>query len=87
MKKICEIDGVEVYAAHGVRAWHNAFRQRRHKINPQWVEAAFTPAQRLFMRERHMVFRPHPRYSPAIEVFIDDADLSERDWTVIRMLF
>jgi hypothetical protein len=83
VRKICEIDDVEVYAEHGVRAWQD----RRHKINPAWLEVAFTPAQQLFMQDRHMVFRPHPGYSPTIEVFIDETDLTERDWTLIRLLF
>jgi hypothetical protein len=87
MKKICEIDDVEVFAEHGVKAWHNRWQDRRHKINPAWVEAAFTPAQRLFMQDRHIVFRPHPGYSPTIEVFIDESTLDSRDWTVLRLLF
>ena len=88
MKKICEIDEVQVYAGHGISSWNSMGRdQRRHKINPEWVEVAFTPAQKLFMRNKHIVFRPHPSHSPTIEVFVDESTLDNSDWTMLRLLF
>jgi hypothetical protein len=84
MRKICEIDGVEVYqkARYIVRQPTCITR-----IGTEWLEAAFTPAQLKFLEKRHAVLRPHPKHNPKLELFIDETDLDRRDWTVLHLLF
>jgi hypothetical protein len=85
MKKICEIDDVAIHAEHGVTSkitW-----SRRRIPDPEWIAVAFTPAQRLFMENKKIAFRFHPKHNPTIEVFIDESELDSRDWTVLRLLF
>lgn len=86
MKKICEIDSVELYAENSIPPWYNAWSKKRI-INPEWVKFALTPAQLLFLENHKVVFRPHPRHNPTIEVFIDETVLDSRSWTMLYLLF
>ena len=87
MRKICEIDSIAAYGQGATASvWHNGWSRRR-KINPVWIEQVLSPAQLRYVENRKTVFRPHPRHSPTIEMFIDEENLSERDWTLIRILF
>ncbi len=85
MKKICEINEIKVHAKHGVTS--KIIWNKRRKPDPEWVTVAFTPAQKLFIADKKIVFRPHPRHYPTTEVFIDESELDSRDWTVLRLLF
>jgi hypothetical protein len=86
VKKICEINCIELYSQHPISAWNNAWSKKR-KIRPEWIEVALTPAQRKFIENRSPVFRPHPRHSPTIELFIEETTMSDRDWTIAALLF
>ena len=84
MRKICEINGIEVYqqAPYIVRQPTCLTR-----IGTDWLEAAFTPSQLKFLEKQKAVLRPHPKYNPKLELFIDETDLDSRDWTVLHLLF
>jgi hypothetical protein len=93
MRKIHQIDSIQVYSDTGLFAYlrHRPYtrrpRSRNQHLHDAWISAALTPAQQRFIENRITTFRPHPRHSPTVEVYIDEADLTERDWTLIRLLF
>jgi hypothetical protein len=93
MRKIHEINSIAVYSqtghfAHlGHRTYTRKPNTRNAHMHDEWISAALTPAQVRFIENRITTFRPHPRHSPTVEVYIDEADLTERDWTLIRLLF
>lgn len=87
MKKICEIDGAESYARTGELPLLNSWKSRRYCVNSAWLELHFTDAQRRFLDQLTWTARPHPKHNPTIELFVDETDLTDRDWTVIRLLF
>ena len=93
MRKIYEIDSIKLYADTGIYAVlrHSAFTRRPNTptqhTHDQWIGAALSPAQFRFIEDKNATFRPHPRHSPTVEVFIDEHTLTERDWTIIRLLF
>ena len=85
MRKITQLDAIESYRQTGIMPWlHPA---AKHRLKPEWVEQAFDPAQRQFLEKHSYTARPHPRHNPTVEIFIDEHILTERDWTVIRLLF
>ena len=85
MRKICEIDAAEVYHRSGEMPWDNSLRKSR--LNTAWIQQAFTTPQRQFLEKHRYTLRPHPKHNPTVELFIDEQDLRETDWTVIRLLF
>lgn len=91
MKKICEIDSVQVYADTGVMPWRNNPRytcnRRRHSLEPKWFLAAFTPAQQTLLTKLEYRARPHPRDSPRVEIYINHYNCTEQDWTMLRLVF
>jgi hypothetical protein len=90
LRKIAEIDSAAVYAARGLLPFKHFTRyngKMRWKADPQWIEVALTPAQYNFLKDRTVVFRPHPRHNPTIEVFVDKTTLSERDKFILSLLF
>ena len=93
MRKICEIDAIRVYEQTGVFAHlgHSTYIRKPNTRNAhrhdEFLRAAFTPAQLNFIQNRTTVFRPHPGHSPTIEVFVNKLRLSERDYTLIGLLF
>jgi hypothetical protein len=89
VKKIFEIDGIKIFHETGMTAGLTPVSPRRKKRipDPNWVAVAFTPAQQMFIADKKMVFRPHPRHNPTIEVFIDESALDERDWFMLHLLF
>lgn len=76
MKKIAEIDSVEIYQKTQLMPRHEG-----------WWEVAFTEPQQRFLKKHHCVSRPHPKHSPTVELFIDEHSLTERDWTLLALLF
>ncbi len=93
MRKIFEIDSIEVYNRTGVFAHlgHRTYTRKPNTRNAhfhdEWLKAALTPAQQKFIKDRITVFRPHPRHSPTVEVYVDEQQLTDRDWTAIKLLF
>lgn len=84
MKKICEIDAAEVYHQTGELPWQGT---TKHRLQPEWCELVFTTPQLKFLEKHSYTARPHPRHSPTVEIFINEQDLTEQDWTLIRLLF
>lgn len=85
MRKICEIDGAESYNRTGelpLAGWHS-----KNRVNTQWVKLHFTEAQQQFLDKHQWSIRHHPRHFPTLELFVDETDLTEQDWTVVRLLF
>lgn len=91
MKKICEIDSVQVYTDTGVLPWRINPRytngRRKHRLQTDWFEAAFSPAQQQLLIKLEYRARPHPRYSPRVEIYINHALCTEQDWTMLRLTF
>lgn len=93
MRKIYQIDAIRVYEQTGVFAQLDRRTRIRRPDRPRthwneaWIHAVFTPAQLNFIQNRTVIFRSHPRHSPTIEVFVDELELSERDYTLIGLLF
>jgi hypothetical protein len=93
MRKISEINSVAVYSRSGVfshlgpRAYTRRPNTRNAHQHDAWLRAALTPPQFGFIEKRITVFRPHPRHSPTVEVYVDEHELTESDWTVIHLLF
>lgn len=81
MKKITELDGARLYAQTGTMPWE------RKNLNREWLERAFTPAQRRFLEKHRYTARPHPKHSPTIEIFINEHTLQEQEYTMMRLLF
>jgi len=87
MRKIHEIDCVEV----GIHPYGQVGSRRRHrpsyKFKAEFIEAALSNGQLMFLEDKHWRMRPHPRHNPTIELFIEEEELTARDWTVIGLLF
>jgi len=86
MRKIVNIDGAASYAQTGCRPLVNVW-SKRYRVNPDWFDAHFTELQKKILNTRGYTIRPHPRHNPTLELFINETDLTKRDWTVIRLLF
>ena len=86
MKKICNIDGIAVYARNGI-AFDGWSSKNLTKRNLDWAKGAFSEPQLNMLNTHGYVLRSHPRHSPTIEVFIDDKTMSPEDWTMLRLLF
>lgn len=91
MKKICEIDAVRVYADTGVMPWRINPRytngRRRHRLQTEWFEAAFSPSQQTLLNKIGYTARPHPKHSPSVGIYIDRHAMTEQDWTMLRLIF
>jgi hypothetical protein len=93
MRKIHQIDSVQVYSDTGLFAHlrHRPYTRRPNTRNQHlhdaWIQAALTPAQFRFIENRITTFRPHPRHSPTVELYVDEQELTDRDWTLLRLLF
>jgi len=87
VKKICEIDPTLAYSQTDLRPFTVTWRKRRYRVNPKWFDAHFNTAQKQILEKYRYTIRPHPRHNPTIELFIDETELEERDWTMIRLLF
>jgi len=85
MKKICEIDSVHSFAKTSylpmIHVWS------RKQVNPKWYHSHFSKKQQQFLEQHGYAIRPHPRHNPTLELFINEVNLTDRDWTVIRLLF
>ena len=86
MKKIQEIDGPASYERTGKPIFENPWHRRR-RVNPEWFHAQFTPAQQRFLETHGYAIRYHPRHNPTLEVFVNEENLTQRDWTAIHLLF
>ena len=86
MKKLCEIDSVEIYAKVGKRPFSNPWARKR-KVNPDWVSAALNNAQQTFLLDKKYVLRPHPKHSPTLELFVDPFTVSDCEWSMAHLLF
>ena len=84
MRKITQLDAIEVFVHTGIMPWQDT---TKHRLRLEWVEQAFDPAQRQFLEKHSYTARPHPKHSPTIEIFINEHILTERDWTLIGLLF
>jgi len=87
MKKVCEIDAAEVYNQIGIGVFDLTRSKRRYRVNPEWFDRYFTTAQKQILEQHGYTLRPHPRHNPTIELFVDEQQLTDRDWTLIRILF
>ena len=93
MRKIAEINSVEVYSRSGIfrHLWPRAYTRRPNTVNQHlhdaWLRAALTPPQFGFIEKRITTFRSHPRHNYTVEVYVDEHQLTESDWTVIHLLF
>lgn len=92
MKKICEIDSVQVYAESGARPWASinpryTNGRRRHALDSEWFEAVFTPAQQQLLVKIGYTARPHPKDTPRVEIYINHHAMTEQDWTMLRLIF
>lgn len=90
MKKISEIDASEVYANTGVMYHYTTTikrKSRRNQPSNGWLEAAFSPAQLKFIKDNSVVFRPHPKHNPILEMFVDETQLDDQDLLMLHLLF
>ena len=93
MRKIYQINSIQVYSQTGVFAHlgHRPYTRkpntRNQHLHDEWLQAALTPAQFRFIEKRITVFRPHPRHNPTVELYVDEQQLTEPDWTLLRLLF
>jgi hypothetical protein len=93
MRKILEINSVEVYSRTGAfgHLGHRAYTRKpntgNQHLHDAWIRAALTPAQFVFNENKITTFRPHPRHNPTVEVYVDEQELTDRDWTIIHLLF
>jgi hypothetical protein len=86
VKKIMEIDAAEIYHRTGQLCW-NSDSRKRSRLNSNWLAHAFTPAQINFLEKHSYTIRPHPKHTPTVEVYINEQGISDREWTLIRLLF
>jgi len=84
MKKVTEINSVDIYAETGVFPWYHS---GDGKINPEWVTVTFSAPQIDFLEKHSYTVRPHPRHNPTVEVFINEQNCTAKDLTVMRLLF
>ena len=87
MKKICEIDAALSYQNTGHLPLLRGLPRRGHRVNPDWFDQYFNTAQKKILDLHGYSVRPHPRHAPTIELFIDETDVSDQEWTMIRLLF
>ena len=93
MRKIAEINSVQVYSRTGVfsdlghRTYTRRPNTRNAHLHDAWIQAALTPAQFRFIENRITTFRPHPRHGSTVELYVDEQQLTDRDWTLLRLLF
>ena len=87
MKKICEIDAATSYARTGELPLGYTWKSRKHRVNRSWFDRHFTTAQKQILEQHGYTARPHPRHNLTIELFINENNLTDRDWTLIRLLF
>jgi hypothetical protein len=93
MRKIAEIDSIQVYSRTGrfAHLGHRAYTRRPNTRNAhrhdEWIQSALTPAQFRFIENRITTFRPHPRHNPTVELYVDEQQLTEPEWTLLRLLF
>jgi len=85
MKKVCEVDAMTVYQKSSVLPWDYTGGKRRAK--PKWITETFSAAQINFLERHSYTIRPHPRHNPTVEVFINEQNCTEKDLTVMRLLF
>lgn len=93
MKKIFEIDSAIEYSRHNIVPWKTrSFKtlkrdRRRWRVKDEWLTATLLPSQLQFHEKHKLVFRPSPSHNPTVEVFVDETDLSDTDWTIIGLIF
>jgi len=85
MKKVCEIDAAKVYHKTGEMPWD--FNARKCRLNSEWIKQTFSPAQIDFLERHSYTVRPHPKHNPTVEVYINEQGISDKEWTLIRLLF
>lgn len=76
MKKIAEIDPQEILEKTQLRP-----------SDEDWLEQVFSKPQQKFLIKHHCVGRRHPKNSFVLELFVDEQKFTERDWTMLRLLF
>lgn len=76
MKKIAEIDSALVYEKTGVMPYDR-----------NWLQAALTVPQYDFVTQFEHAHRCHPKHAPTRELFVNENQLSDRQFTVLRLLF
>lgn len=88
MKKIAEVNAVRVLDETGVNLNLLSIRKnKRWQFDEDWIEAAFTPAQKKLFEGKRLVLRPHPRHNPTIEVFLDESEITDVDEMMIALIF
>ena len=93
MRKIYQIDSIKIYEQTGVfahlgpRTYTRKPNTKNQHLHDEWLQAALSTAQRKFIEKRITTFRPHPRHNPTVEVYVDEQQLTERDWTLVHLLF
>jgi len=85
MKKVCEIDAITVYQLCGKMPWDHTAQKSR--LNSEWMNSAFTEPQQQFLEKHSYAARPHPKYSPTVEIFVDEQQFTELDNTLLYLLF
>ena len=81
MRKILEIDALKVLEQSSL------VFSRYYQPREQWIEAALSTPQIEFLRDKKYVFRAHPKYSPTVELFIDESTVDESEWSMLHLIF
>lgn len=83
-----EINSIALYERNNISTYYSwPTKRRAYRFNEDWINGVFTSYQREFLESKKYAMRPRPNHSPTIEVFVDESLMSEKDWTIARMIF
>lgn len=60
--------------------------RKKRRLNPEWIEQTLTPAQAILFDRHRIVAREHPTQQ-AVELFVDESELTDSDLMYIRLAF
>ena len=89
MLKVMEIDAEEIYLTQGILPYAASERSPlpARQLDPRWFRAVFKENQRQFL-ERHGYAALPCNYSwHTIEILVDDSRFTDRDRTIMNLLF
>ena len=87
MRKIYEIDGPEIQVYPFETTYHSYRTRKKYKYRLEFIHAALSVPQLKFLEDKKWAMRPHPTHNPIQELFVEESDLNEQDWTMIGLLF
>lgn len=84
MRKITELDAT-TRCEPNVFPWRISFGKQH--IQSKWLELVLSIPQQEFAKQHRLTFRPHPKNATVIEVFVDERDIAEHEWSMIHLIF